>query len=384
MKLSKFILSDMEAVLQQWDEFAAIIPSARGLTRTELRDHAREILSTIAADMQTAQSGAEQVAKSRGQTDRPDSTDTPAEDHGSGRFEAGFDLDQMVSEFRALRATVTRLWERQLSPSESPSLEELTRFHEGIDQALAESIARFSQDLQRTRELMLASLVHDVRSPLAAMIQSGTVLLRSSELTTDQKRIAGIVVSSGSRISGMVTNLLDVAHARFGGVLPVSCAPMDVAGACRQVAAEIQAAHPGIAVELEISGDTTGIWDSQRLQQLLSNLLENAITYGDTTRPIRVIANGSRPELVLCVHNHGTPIPADKLHRIFDPLERVATDATESRQPGSLGLGLFIVREIARAHGGAVFVRSSADQGTLLETRLPRRSTQPGTAKPAR
>jgi signal transduction histidine kinase len=383
LKLSNFILSNMEAVLHQWDEFAAMIPAARGLSRVDLRDHAREILSTIATGMLKAQTGAEQVTKSRGQAVRTDSTDTPAEDHGSGRYEAGFDLDQMVSEFRALRATVTRLWERQLAPSETPSLDELTRFHEGIDQALAESIARFSQDLEHTRELMLASLAHDVRSPLAAMIQSGHVLLRSSELTTEQKRIAGIVVSSGSRISGMVTNLLDVAHSRFGGVLPVTCGPMDLAVTCRQVATEIQAAHPGIAVTLEITGDTTGVWDSQRLHQLLSNLLENAIKYGDRTRPIRVIANGVRPELVLTVHNHGKPIPADKVHRIFEPLERGGADAGIPH-PGSLGLGLFIVREIARALGGSVSVRSSAEQGTYLETRLPRRSLLPGSAKPAR
>jgi signal transduction histidine kinase len=362
----------MDAVLHQWDEFAATIPSTRGLGRSSLRDHARQILTTIAADMLTPQTGAEQLTKSRGQTERPDHTDTPAEDHGRDRYEAGFDLDQMVSEFRALRATVTRLWEQQLAPADTPSLRELTRFHEGIDQALAESVARFSRDLDRTRELMLATLVHDVRSPLAAMIQSGTFLLRSEGLTPEQQRIAGIVISSGSRISGMVTNLLDVAHSRFGGVLPVQCAPMDLARTCGQVAAEVQAAHPGIAIELEMKGDTAGVWDSQRLQQLLSNLLENAISYGDKSRPISVVADGTRADLVLQVHNHGAPIPAEKLHRIFDPLERAGADATGSGQPGSLGLGLFIVREIAHAHGGSVSVRSDAELGTTLETRLPR------------
>jgi signal transduction histidine kinase len=371
VRLSKFILSNMDAVLQQWDEFAAMIPSNRGLDRSSLRDHARQILSTIAADMLTPQTGAEQLTKSRGQTERPDHADTPAEDHGRDRYEAGFDLDQMVSEFRALRATVTRLWEKEAT-ADKLSLQQLTRFHEGIDQALAESVARFSRHLDRTRELMLATLAHDVRSPLAAMIQSGTFLMRSGSLTPEQKRIAGIVISSGSRISGMVTNLLDVAHSRFGGVMPVSCAPMDVAQVCGQVAAEVQAAHPGIVIELEMKGDTAGLWDSRRLQQLLSNLLENAITYGDTSRPISVVADGTRGHLVLQVHNYGAPIPAQKLHRIFDPLERAGAEATGSGQPGSLGLGLFIVREIAHAHEGSVSVSSDAVEGTTLETRLPR------------
>ena len=146
-------------------------------------------------------------------------------------------------------------------------------------------------------------------------------------------------------------------------------------GPAGRLQSEVQAAHPGIAIELEMKGDTAGVWDSQRLQQLLSNLLENAISYGDRSRPISVVADGTRGDLVLQVHNHGAPIPPEKLHRIFDPLERAGADAAGSGQPGSLGLGLFIVREIAHAHGGSVSVRSDAEQGTTLETRLPRSCT---------
>jgi len=451
VSLSTFILSDMERVLAEWDEFAGRIPSTRKLDREapeakarfahnqalaqELRvrvaeaalggpekhrerhvsrskllprERVERLLDPGSPFLEIGQlaangmyegdvNGASMIAgigrvsgrqvmivcndaTVKGGTYYPMTVkkhlraqEIAAETHGRHRHEAGFDLNQMVSEYRALRATVLRLWEQTLDWDRAAGLQELIRFNEGIDQAMAESVARFMQDLGRARELMLAVLAHDVRSPLGAIVQSGNALLHDADLDPKHAQAARIVVSSGTRISGMVTTLLDVARARFGGLLPITCAAIDVADVCRRVAGEVEAAHPGRHVLVDTSGDTEGFWDAERLEQLLSNLLENAVSYGDPVRPITVKADGTRPHVRLCVQNHGPPIPADRLERIFDPLTRVEP-AASSRRSGSLGLGLFIVREIARAHGGSISVTSDAERGTEFETYLPRRS----------
>lgn len=163
MKFSSFIETDLEAILEEWDAFArTLLPAAKTMTDSQLRDHAREILLTIAKDMETSQSEDQRSGKSKRIGGAPGAV-TAGASHGGARHVCGFDLPQLVGEFRALRASVLSLWSRSaVATNVQPVLEEIARFNEAVDQALAESVERYSADVARSRDIFLAVLGHDV------------------------------------------------------------------------------------------------------------------------------------------------------------------------------------------------------------------------------
>ncbi len=156
--LAEFIVSNMETILQEWEQYAKGIPEAVGMDTETLQDHAEQILRTIARDMAQPQSSDQQDAKSKGHGPRPLKGDTPAEEHASGRQRDGFGLVDMVSAYRALRASVLRLWEMEANFADRDAVAEITRFNEAIDQALSESVGRYSEQLDRSRELFIGVL----------------------------------------------------------------------------------------------------------------------------------------------------------------------------------------------------------------------------------
>src|SRR5688572_16471447 len=176
MTLSQFIRDNIEAILMEWEQFATTIPSAAGMDTRALRNDAKKILLAIALDMETAQNGEEQWIKSKGLKVRSGDKDTDATTHASGRFIDGFSLNEMVSEYRALRASVIRLWLAQPTAETKDRLFELIRFDEGIDEALTESIRRFADQLNHSRELFMGMLGHDLRTPLQVILQSSRML----------------------------------------------------------------------------------------------------------------------------------------------------------------------------------------------------------------
>jgi K+-sensing histidine kinase KdpD len=181
MRLADFILENREPILVDWEAFARTCgPAGQSMDVTSLRDHANEMLTVIARDLKTPQDKQEQKEKSKGNA--PDAvkasetlseggndTKTAAQRHGADRAEGGFTIDQMVSEYRALRASVIRLWTKAQGALALADLEDLTRFNEAIDQALAESVTRYTQDLDYSKEMFLAVLGHDLRTPLGAI-----------------------------------------------------------------------------------------------------------------------------------------------------------------------------------------------------------------------
>jgi signal transduction histidine kinase len=220
----------------------------------------------------------------------------------------------------------------------------------------------------------IAVLAHDLRNPLNTVITGLDLLLRS-ELTASARKTGERSARAAARMSTMIRDLLD--HARAGaGVLPVSRAPVDLAELCRELVAEFEVADPDRAIELSIVGDARGEWDAARIYQALSNLVGNATRYGRGRAEIFI--DGRPHEVFIGVRNEGPPIAPDLLTVIFEPFERGRDDAT------GLGLGLYIVRVIAEAHGGDVSVRSSKEGGTVFVVRLPRTlvSEAPATATP--
>jgi signal transduction histidine kinase len=274
---------------------------------------------------------------------------------------------------------VIRLWRNSGPSPDLRDIDDLTRFNESIDQSLTESIRSYTQTVDRTRLMFLAILGHDLRNPLNTVAMSASVLAGDGGLDADSRRTVAGVSTAVAAMGGMVGDLLDFAASGLGATMPLTPAPADLGALCHEVVAEAAAAHPSRAVRLDATGDLTGEWDAARLRQVVSNLLGNAMQHG--SGPVEVTA-GVDPTaggqggggIVLAVRNGGPPILPDDLATIFDPLVRgTSADARRRRRPGSIGLGLYIAREVAAAHGGTIDVASTAEAGTVFTVRLPRR-----------
>jgi len=188
MRLHQFILEHIEQILAAWESFARSVETALPTMDAKgLRNHSEHILRTVAQDMQTPQTERQQIAKSlgRGPTSEEDS---PAQTHAVTRFVAGFSMDQMVSEYRALRSSVLRLWLAESRIEDTHDVQDIIRFNEAIDQALVESIARYGEAVESTRKTVLGVLGHDLRSPLGAVLMASDILRKNVNMT-DRDRI---------------------------------------------------------------------------------------------------------------------------------------------------------------------------------------------------
>lgn len=374
MRISRFITANMEKILAEWEAFAKTqLPAATGMSDLALRDHAKQMLETIALDIETEQSSKQQYQKSKG-LDLANTDDaTAAATHGTLRENSGFSLPQLLAEFRALRATVLRLWLPQVQHFTEATSTDMLRFNEAIDQSLAESAVTYSDRNARTRDTFLAILGHDLRTPLAAMTMAGDLLTTLEMEVERTRKIGGLIKTSAANMTSMVHDLLEYSRTQFGESMPIVRRKVDLHEVCRAALHDVGAAHPECSFELDVSGDLVGSFDSVRLQQVLTNLLSNAAQYRGKEHPVMLFAIGEPNAIAIRVQNHGPVIPPESLQAIFDPLVQLAVDGKPDGRPRtSLGLGLFIAREITVAHGGTISAESSEGMGTIFTVRLPR------------
>jgi signal transduction histidine kinase len=372
MRLATFIRSDRTQIISQWETFAkTLMPAADYMSPLALRNHITDILDFVAEDIESSQTKSEQKSKSLGKKPK-ESKDSAAETHAALREAGGFSLDQMVSEFRALRASVTHLWKVRSTEATNLDIADLTRFNEAIDQVLTESVAYYSKKLDHSRDMFLGILGHDLRNPLGAIQMSAQLVLKMGTLNERQEMLISLIVASSGRTTEMLDHLLDLTRARLGSGIPVIREHMDMAFVSRQLVDEMRAMHPERTFTLEISGDTEGEWDKPRIGQVFSNFLGNAVQYGFTDSPIGVTIKGDSEEIALSVHNDGVPIPSDRIGRIFGSLTRGEVKNSDQPRSNNLGLGLFITNEIVSAHGGKIGVTSSEKNGTTFTAHFPR------------
>jgi signal transduction histidine kinase len=375
MKLSEFILANREPILEEWETFARSCKPASSVMDVEaLRDHANEMLSVIARDLATPQNSEEQSEKSKGRAkDIDPALDTAAEEHGAVRAESGFTVEQMVAEFRALRASVIRLWKEETGALREADFEDLVRFNEAIDQALAESVTKYHRNLDQAKEVFLAILGHDLRTPLGAIYTSASFLVESQDLQEPALTLTTRIARSANRTVGMVGDLLDFTRARLGGGIPINRQPLPIGRLVHEVVDEVCTLHPERKFEVETRREVNGEWDRERLSQALSNLVSNAVQHGDPTAAIHVELVGGEGDVRISIHNRGKPISRDRLNGIFNPMkprDRIIEPTTGGPQ-GSLGLGLFIAQQIVQAHKGSIEVTSTAEHGTTFTVCLP-------------
>lgn len=233
-------------------------------------------------------------------------------------------------------------------------------------------LAEREQDLQRAaqfREEFIGVVGHDLRNPLSAILTGGHLLLDQGRLTKSQMLVAQRIISSARRMNRMVDELVDFARGRLGSGIPISRNATDLRHVCQAVVDELHLTHPSTRIALTATGNLKGQWDKGRLTQALSNLAWNAVQYSTSSSVIRIDAVGEVRSVRLTVTNEGSTIAADELASLFEPFRR---GRRRRKNASGLGLGLYIVDRIVRAHEGTIEVRSNRADGTSFIIRLPR------------
>lgn len=374
MRLAQFILGNLESILQEWDTFARTVETSQpALNQKSLRNDAEQILKTVAKDLLTPQTAQQQQDKSRGLSP-VSAEDSAAQTHAVLRLTDGFTLDQMVAEYRALRASVLRLWLADEQGPVSQQLEDMVRFNEAIDQALGESITSYGNAVETTRKTVLAVLGHDLRTPLTAVLMGSQLLERNLPSPSRERDITTQITVSAQRANHMIHDLLDLARCNLGIGLPVEPENTELCGICRSIIDEVRLANPKVDIIFDDAEQVTGQFDPNRIAQVFSNLISNAVLHGDVHRPIRVDLKREVSAVRFQVQNHGDPIPPSALPHLFNPQGRYSSysDDSKDRSQGlGLGLGLFIAAQIVEGHGGRIDVTSDAEQGTRFAIILP-------------
>ena len=365
MSLAEFVRVNTEQIILEWEQFARKISDAT-LPRWILRDHAPAILKFVAERMEVPTPPVEQrLAAAADGESSPVHYVTAA--HVKVRIDSGFDLAQIVAEYCVLRACVLRLW-REHDPNHfEVGAAEISRFAEVVDEHITAAVAHYKEREGQYRDRFLGMLGHDLRNPIN-VISISAYSLMAQGLGEDQLKAVARILNSVRQLTGMTGDILDFARGRLGSPMPVNMAAVNMGVVVREVVDEVQALNRGCFIEFESSGDLNGHWDVERLKQMVSNLLINAIQHG-TGKDVQITLKSAETVVVLQVHNQGPAIPDDLIATMFDPLVR---GAPASPEPTGLGLGLFIVNEIVSAHKGTIAVTSSENAGTTFVVRLPR------------
>jgi signal transduction histidine kinase len=320
--------------------------------------------------MDSPQTSAQQREKSRGKAAYENALDRITGEHASMRLDFGFGLEQVMAEYRALRASVLWLWSETNPSNEAQHRDEVIRFNETIDQAIAEVTRRFADRATRYSDRFLGILAHDVRNPLHLINLAAEHLLIDGAHEETRIENASRILRGVKRIDRLMNDLAVLVRHRVSQPVPLTKTNLDLGDICEEALEEARASHVDVVFEVQRRGDLIGNWDRERLVEVVSNLAVNAVVHASAKR-VDLKVEDQGPFVILEVTNQGSPIPADKLESIFEPLV-YHHHQTPSEPSKGLGLGLFIVREIAKAHGGTVHVSSSASEGTTFSVHLPR------------
>ena len=350
MRLADFLDHHREEILKEAAAFAKTLPTLIDATEATLRDHFSQCLDAIASDLRQSQSRTQSIAKGKGHAPATGRT-SAAEQHGVARANSGLSTTELVSEYRAMRASVLRLW-RDLHAPDEHVVNDLMRFNEAIDQALAESVLRYEEQVEHWRHIFLGVVGHDLRTPLNAIALTAEVIRRQAP---EGLQAHAEVLSKGTRrISSMLDSLLDYNNSQIGAPMPIQAQHASLCEACEEEVALLSAALPHARIALHCEGRAEGRFDISRLREALSNLVANAVQHG-CGPDVQVHVREQGGQLLITVRNAGT-LAEEQLPSLFEPLKRGVGYRTGHRT--NLGLGLFICKQIAQAHAGDIEVRS--------------------------
>jgi signal transduction histidine kinase len=375
MKLSEFIRNNKDEIVHEWERFArTCLPAAEGMQPEELRNHAADLLAFIATDMDTPQTGSEQASKSWGHAARSDA-DTDAERHAILRVADGFTIEQVVGEFRALRASVLHMGaEKPLDPHS----EEITRFNECIDQLLAESVVRHAEMSaervrreSRQKDEFISALSHELRNPVGAISSAVQVLNVRGSTDPVSARAVDILTRQTGHLARLLDDILDVARISRGRVT-LKMEPVDLRG-CVQDAVEgnkqlFEEMEHDISVDMPSEPVIMHI-DCTRVAQVLANLINNAAKYSPPRSTLRVALQLRSDEAEIAVCDNGIGIEPHLLPHMFEAF--YISDSGNHGKRG-LGIGLWLSRQLIEMQGGRITVHSDGPgTGAVFRIRLP-------------
>ncbi len=328
------------------------VPILQTLNRATLIDHLPEFLNGLADWMEGNNARAREGFTML------------AEGHALERLNVGIALDMLTTEYAVLRRVIIEELVTHLPVAEVVAA--VVSLNDGIDRAIFEAVQRYAVSRDEIRERFIGILAHDLRDPLAAVRISAEMLLES-HLQHPQRELVAKIDRGAARIGRMIDDVLDFARTRLGEGIPVNLVLTDLGDIAAAAVAESNTAAPRRQTRFERSGDLRGRWDADRVRQALANLLANARHYGTGEIVLRCWESSDHQRVFTSVTNEGKPIPERMLQRIFDPFERGTT-----AQRRGLGLGLFIVQQIALAHGADCHVTSNEREGTTFMIAWPR------------
>lgn len=361
MRLSEFIATFQGHIIVEAVAFARTLATFTEADEAIVRDHIPEMLGVIVADLSDSQSRAASVAKSHGLAAAA-ATLTNADLHGRHRAQSGLSIELLVAEYRALRASVLRLWSERFAPDQD-AIRDISRFNEAVDQAIAESVRAFATETETRRQYYLATLGHDLRGPLSAILLTSQVIGLKAQPPISAH--AAALTRTAKRMAALLDSLLELNIAGLGGAMTLDKHAADLRPECQEEVEILSAAFPQASIEFASAGDCRGDFDASRVREALSNLISNAVKHGAPREPIRVCLDGEDASVRLSVVNAiDDPIPEGELELLFDPLRRRAGQM-DGGERSSLGLGLFITREIAKAHGGEATAACQGDAITF-------------------
>ena len=247
-------------------------------------------------------------------------------------------------------------------------LQEKTATEQALKQAQAELNEAYAIAQRRAlfAEQMVAIVSHDLKNPLTA-IRMATDFLARGERTAKERQLLGHIGQSSERAQRMIADLLDFTQARVGQGISIKAAPLALHEVIQRAVEELRVAFPKASLVHHTQGQGDACLDADRVQQIIGNLVANSVAYGDLERPITITSRLGNGHCEVAVHNHGAAIPEALLAGLFEPMTRGTDQGSDVR---SVGLGLYIVRELARVHGGDVAVQSTAQDGTTFSVRF--------------
>lgn len=372
--MQDFVRARMEEILSRFcGDASARVPEAP-LTQQQVENVHRLLLALAQANLWGPATRGAATSSDDPQWDSGQTVTirTCADSHARSRLKQQVPLGDVIAELMSLQRIVVGMWLEDETADEV-SKSDFMSFVARMDDAIRQCIVAYNERVARLRELFLGALGHDLRTPLATILTGSEYLLKSEQLEGEALKLAVRLRNSAQRMQGMLDDLVDFTRTRLGNQLPLKVARVNLADLVAQVVSEISISSPGRSVEVDAMQEMWGDWDEARLHRLLSNLLSNALQYGDPASPVELRArpSGDGSAAELSVRNQGEPIPAELLANIFDPLVRgtISSDERRMRDKG-MGLGLYICRQVAKAHGGVIAV-SSGDSGTEFVVRLP-------------
>jgi signal transduction histidine kinase len=234
-------------------------------------------------------------------------------------------------------------------------------------------MTEFNDSVEDAKEMFLAILGHDLRTPLGAIFTSASFMVETGDLREPHLSLTRRIVRSASRSVAMVGELLDFTRSRLGGGIPVVRRELDLGKLLREAVEEVAAAYPRNEFRVDTRKGESGEWDAGRLSQALVNLLGNAGEHAPVGTGVSVSLDAEGDDVAITIHNMGAPIPGDRLDGLFNPMKRSLEGSTPGPN-GNLGLGLYIAERIVHAHRGRIDVRSSELEGTTFTVHLTRRA----------